>query len=197
MLINPHSLVLIMGSLQFFLTLRKLTIEKQTVVSTKRDLPQFVVGNINKTRGQNGNQGQPKLIMQTCTSGLRPRHRFVRCLRSLMINAAARNLVNPGCTFGPERVQMPILLKVFRYPKTFQGFVQMSIFYIINMENAGIYKERQITANNDRLPVSLAVSCMQHCGADRILLPYQGLTQAISYFCPSLSYVCIYTPTYC
>ena len=36
-----------------------------------------------------------------------------------MINAAARNLVNPVCTFGPERVQMPVLLKVFRYPKTF------------------------------------------------------------------------------
>ena len=58
-----------------------------------------------------------------------------------MINAAARNLVNPVCTFGPERVQIPILLKVFRYPKTFYGFVQMSIFYIVNMENAGIYKE--------------------------------------------------------
>ena len=70
MLINQHSLVLIMGSLQLFLTLRKLTIEKQAVVSTKRDLPQFVVGNVNKTRGQDGNQGQPKLIMQTCTSGL-------------------------------------------------------------------------------------------------------------------------------
>ena len=47
-----------------------LTIEKQAVVSTKRDLPQFVVGNVNKTRGQDGYQGQPKLIMQTCTSGL-------------------------------------------------------------------------------------------------------------------------------
>mgnify|MGYP000244172832 CR=1 FL=1 len=80
MLINQHSLVLIMGSLQFFLTLRKLTIEKLTVVSTKRDLPQFVVGKVNKTGGQDGNQGQPKLIMQTC----RPRHRFVRCLRSLI-----------------------------------------------------------------------------------------------------------------
>ena len=70
MLINQHSLVLIMGSLQLFLTLRKLTIEKQAVVSTKRDLLQFVVGNVNKTRGQDGNQGQPKLIMQTCTSSL-------------------------------------------------------------------------------------------------------------------------------
>ena len=59
-----------------------------------------------------------------------------------MINAAARDLVNPVCTFGPERVQMPIFLKVFRYPTTFYGFVQMSSFYIINMENAGIYKER-------------------------------------------------------
>ena len=58
-----------------------------------------------------------------------------------MINVAARNLVNPVCTFGPERVQIPILLKVFRYPKTFYGFVQMSIFCIVNMENAGIYKE--------------------------------------------------------
>ena len=36
-----------------------------------------------------------------------------------MINAAARNLVNPVCTFGPKRVQMPILLGVFRYPNTF------------------------------------------------------------------------------
>ena len=36
-----------------------------------------------------------------------------------MINAAARNLVNPVCTFGLERVQMRILLNVFRYPKTF------------------------------------------------------------------------------
>ena len=70
MLINQHSLVLIMGSLQLFLTLRKLAIEKQAVVSTKRDLPQFVVRNVNKTRDQDGNQGQPKLIMQTCTSGL-------------------------------------------------------------------------------------------------------------------------------
>ena len=59
-----------------------------------------------------------------------------------MINAAARNIVNPVCTFGPERVQMPIFLKVFKHPKTFKGFVQMSIFYIINMKNAGIYKER-------------------------------------------------------
>ena len=94
MLINQHSLVLIMGSLQFFLTLRKLTIEKQTVVSTKRDLPQFVVGNVSKTRGQNGNQGQPKLIMQTCTSGLRPRHRFVRCLRSLWSTWPPNNRTN-------------------------------------------------------------------------------------------------------
>ena len=70
MLINQHSLVLNMGSLQFFLTLRKLTIEKLTVVSTKRNLPQFAVGNVNKTGGQDGNRGQPKLIMHTCTSGL-------------------------------------------------------------------------------------------------------------------------------
>ena len=94
MLINQHSLVLIMGSLQFFRTLRKLTIEKQTVVSMKRDLPQFVLGNINKTRGQNGNQGQPKLIMQTYTSGLRPRHRFVRCLRSLWSTWPRNNRTN-------------------------------------------------------------------------------------------------------
>ena len=84
MSINQHLLVLIMGSVQFFLTLGKLTIKTLTVVSTKRDLPQFVFGNVNKTRGQNGNQGQPKLIMQTCTSGLRPRHRFARCLKSLL-----------------------------------------------------------------------------------------------------------------
>ena len=97
MLINQHSLVLIMGFLQFFLTLRKLTIEKETVVSTKRDLPQFVVGNVNKTRGQNGNQGQPKLIMQTCTSGIRLRHRFVWCLRSLVPqNDALRKDNFPG-----------------------------------------------------------------------------------------------------
>ena len=93
MLINQHSLVLIMGSLQFFFTLRKLTIEKLTVVSTKRDLPQFVVGNVNKTGSQDGNQGQPKLIMQTCTSGLRPRHRFVRCLRSLILIRCGQSFI--------------------------------------------------------------------------------------------------------
>ena len=71
---------------------------------------------------------------------------------------------------------MPILLKVSRYPKTFQGFVQMSVFYIINMKNAGLYKERQITANDDRLAVSFKSRKLQHSDADRILLPYQDLT---------------------
>ena len=84
-----------------------------------------------------------------------------------MIYAAARNLVNPVCTFGPERAKCGSFKKVFTYPKTFKGFVQRSIFYIINMENGGVYKERQIAANNDRLT---------HCDADRILLPYQDLT---------------------
>ena len=72
-----------------------------TVVPTKRDLIKFVVGDVNKTRGDNGNQGQQELIMQICTSGGRPRHRFVRCLRSLMLSRAlaVKHKSKSGCLY--------------------------------------------------------------------------------------------------
>ena len=93
-----------------------------------------------------------------------------------MINAAARNLVNPVCTFGPERVQMPAdLFKSVQMSQDLLG-VCSDVNFLHHQHGECRNLQGEVDNRQQRSFTCFLSRKLQHCDADRILLPYHDLT---------------------